>query len=88
LNDDSFRVLQETSGDIPIYQGQLHNFDLNKEFDVVICLNGSIAHAKTLKMMKRTIRNCKRHLKPGGLMLMEPWMLKEYYHDGIFTFIL
>jgi len=56
--------------------------DLHARFDVVTCLFSSIAYVRTVTAMRRAIAAMKRHLVPGGLLLIEPWFTPEAFWDG------
>ncbi len=55
-------------------------FDLGRTFDVVTCLFSSIGYVKTLENLARAIACMARHLKPGGLLLVEPWFTPDTWH--------
>jgi SAM-dependent methyltransferase len=55
------------------HQGDMRSFDLGREFDVVICLFGSIAYLLTPAEVQQAIAEMAKHLKPGGILLLEPW---------------
>lgn len=52
-------------------------FDLGRQFDVVTCLFCSIGYAVTLERAERAIACMARHLAPGGLLIVEPWVTPE-----------
>jgi len=56
--------------------------NLGKEFDVITCLFSSIGYVKTYADLKRTLQNFGRHLKKGGVVVIEPWLTKEVYKKG------
>ena len=56
--------------------------NLGKEFDVIICLFSSIGYIKTSADLKRTLQNFGRHLKKGGVVIIEPWLTKETFYNG------
>ena len=58
------------------------NFNLGKQFDVVTCLFSSIGYLKTKKELNAAISNIAQHTKPGGVVLIEPWLTKEGYKPG------
>ena len=55
---------------------------LGKQFDVVMCLFSSIGYVKTLSNLERTIQGFSRHLKSGGLALIEPSYAESAYLRG------
>ena len=63
-------------------RGDMVDFDLGRKFDVVLCLFSSIGHVRTYPRLARTIRNFARHLKEGGVMIIEPWFTWSTVKDG------
>ena len=59
--------------------GDMLDFKMNKAYDVIICLFGSIQYVVSLKNLKQAISNMANHLKPGGLLILEPSFLKGKY---------
>ena len=49
------------------------DFDLPRRFDVIICLFSSIGYAKTLNRLQKTLTNLARHLRPDGIVVIEPF---------------
>jgi SAM-dependent methyltransferase len=74
---------------IEFQQGDMVDFDLGREFDVVVCLFSSIGYVKTLENLNRAVMSMKRHLRPGGLLVVEPWFrvgeFVEGYMNGIYV---
>lgn len=64
-------------------QGDMVNFDLDKKFDVIICIFSSIGYVKTYKRLTKTIENFSRHLKTGAIVIIEPWLTKSAYISGL-----
>ena len=58
------------------------DFNLDRTFQVVICLFSSIGYVKTRKRLSRTARCFFQHLAPGGLVLIEPWFTPERFSGG------
>lgn len=67
---------------IPFHQGDMLTFNLGRQFDVITCLFSSIAYVRTLEAMRQAIANFTRHLKPGGVMVVEPWFGPADWHPG------
>jgi SAM-dependent methyltransferase len=63
--------------------GDMVNFKLNKKFDIILCLFSSIGYVRTYSNLRKTIRNFSRHLKKGGVGIIEPWFEKSEYKSGI-----
>ena len=60
----------------------MRHFRLDGTFDVVSCLYSAIGHLKTERDLAVTFANFARHLKPGGVALVEPWIDPTDYRAG------
>ncbi len=65
-----------------LVRGDMRTFDLQEQFDVVSCLFSAIAHLRSEADVGRTFRNFARHLKPGGLCVVEPWIDPTLFRPG------
>jgi ubiquinone/menaquinone biosynthesis C-methylase UbiE len=86
------KMLEAAQAKMPgmkFHVGNMLDFDLGKQFDVVTCLFSSIGYVKTVPNMKRAIANMSRHLKSGGVLVLEPWFAPEDWKpkDVFATFI-
>ncbi|UCD74730.1 MAG: class I SAM-dependent methyltransferase [Phycisphaerales bacterium] len=60
----------------------MRDFDLKRTFDVVICLFSSIGFMKTRADLDAAVGNMARHVKPGGVLLIEPWITSDNFTGG------
>jgi len=61
----------------------MRQFDLGKQYDVVQCLFSSIGYLTDGSDVVRALECFARHLAPGGIILVEPWITPENWkHDG------
>jgi ubiquinone/menaquinone biosynthesis C-methylase UbiE len=67
---------------IKLHQGDMADFDLQKQFDAIVCLFSSIGYAKTRSKLRKAIQTMSRHLLPGGVLLVEPWFSEEQWKVG------
>lgn len=58
------------------------NFALGRQYDAVICMFSSIGYVCTLPAMQRTLECFRKHLAPGGVIIVEPWFPPEKMHGG------
>jgi ubiquinone/menaquinone biosynthesis C-methylase UbiE len=63
-------------------QADMVDFDLGQGFDAIVCLFSSIGYVATLEKLRMTAGTFARHLKPGGVLLVEPWLLPEQFRPG------
>jgi hypothetical protein len=55
----------------------MQKFRLDRLYDVVLCLFGSIAYARTRADLMRTLTCCRDHLTPRGVIVIEPWLTPD-----------
>lgn len=67
---------------VPLHQGDMQAFDLGRRFDAVTCLFSSIGYVRTLEGLEQTARTLARHLLPGGVLALEPWLTPETFRPG------
>lgn len=63
-------------------EADMKTLKLGKQFDVVMCLFSSIGYVKTYLNLERTIQGFSRHIKEGGLVLIEPSHAESAYVQG------
>ena len=57
-------------------------FDLADRFDVILCLFSSMGYLRELGRVEQALRCFHRHLKPGGVVLLEPWFGPDTWSPG------
>ncbi len=67
---------------VPFHLGDMAAFDLGRRFDVVACLFGSVGYLRTEKRLAQAFACIERHLEPGGVALLEPWLQPGEYVAG------
>jgi len=82
LDEELLAIARERLPRIPFHQGDMVDFDLGRQFDVVTCLFSSIGYVKTIPRLRQAVANMKRHLKPGGVLIIEPWLYPEFFEGG------
>ena len=55
------------------FQGSMTDFTLRKHYDVVMCLFSSIGYLVTLDRVRAALTCFRRHLRPAGVVIVEPW---------------
>jgi len=57
------------------------DLDLGRTFDVVSSLFSSIGYAADLDELDDTVASLARHVAPGGVLVLEPWVDPEDWED-------
>ena len=75
-------IARERVPSIRLHLGDMTNFALGKQFDIVTCLFSSIGYVKTLDKLKDAVCSMTAHLKPQGVLAIEPWFTPEGWHPN------
>lgn len=78
-------VARERLPDVSLYHGDMRDFSLPDRFDAVTCLFSAIGYLAGTAELNRTAANMARHLKPGGVLLVEGWLQPEQVRDNYLT---
>jgi ubiquinone/menaquinone biosynthesis C-methylase UbiE len=64
------------------YHGDMRDFNLRQQFDVVTCLFSSIGYVRTERALRQTLAAFFRHTRPGGVVLVEGWLRPGEFIPG------
>jgi SAM-dependent methyltransferase len=68
--------------ELPFHQADMVDFDLGRTFDAIVCLFSAIGYVVTVERLYAAITAMARHLRPGGVLLVEPWITPEAFTLG------
>ncbi|MFS8063158.1 MAG: class I SAM-dependent methyltransferase [Luteimonas sp.] len=85
LNPDLLAVASERCPDLRLHCARMEDFDLGRQFDVVTCMFTAISFVQTPERMHAAVASMRRHLAPGGLLVIEPWYTPDRYWTGTIT---
>ena len=77
IAEELLDIARQRNPGIVFHQGDMTDFDLGRQFDVVTCLFSSIGYVKTQDRLARASRCMANHLKPGGVLVIEPWFTPD-----------
>ncbi|HEY47974.1 MAG TPA: class I SAM-dependent methyltransferase [Anaerolineae bacterium] len=82
LSHEMLEIAQARTPDVLYHHADMLDFDLGREFDVVICLFSSIGYVKTLDNLTRAVGCMSNHLLAGGVLIIEPWLTPDSWKPG------
>jgi len=85
VNPELLEIARRRCPSARFHLADMIDFALATRFDVVTCLFSSIAYVRTVENLRRTVSNMAHHLRPGGLLVIEPWFTPETYWTGTIT---
>ncbi|MGH7445510.1 MAG: class I SAM-dependent methyltransferase [Longimicrobiales bacterium] len=53
--------------------GDMTSLDLERRYDVVLCLFSAIGYAVTVPRLNQTVARLAAHVEPDGLVIVDPW---------------
>lgn len=82
INPDMLRLAHQRCPGVEFYEADMVDFMLGYRVDIVISLFSSIGFVKTVDRLNRTVRHMSQHLKPGGVVIVEPWFTPDTWKPG------
>ncbi len=82
LNPEMLELAKEKAPKTKFIEVDMINLNIEQEFDAIVCLFSSIGYVKTEENLRKTITGFAKHLKKGGVVIIEPWLTKEIYRTG------
>jgi SAM-dependent methyltransferase len=78
LNPEFVELAQQRTG-VRVHGASMDAFDIEERFDAVVCLFSSIGYTSDLP---GAIGSMARHLNPGGVLIVEPWLRPDQWVAG------
>lgn len=85
LSPEQIAGAQRRIPDATLTVADMSDFDMGKQYDAVLCLFSSIGYLQTTEKLKQALAAMAGHTKPGGLVIVEPWLPREKFTTGHVT---
>jgi len=82
INQDYLRAARVKNPSGSYIHADMTDFDLGRTYDVVTCLFSAIGYVGTVERLARAIASMARHVRPGAVLIVEPWFTPEQWHPG------
>jgi len=82
INQEMLAIAKKKIKNVTFKKADMITLNLNKKFDVIVCLFSSIGYVKTYPNLAKTFKNFAKHLKTGGVVIVEPWFTRSTYKNG------
>lgn len=70
LNQEMLNIAKQKL-DVPLYKGDLTDFNINKKFDAIICMFATFNHLIESDSANKAMSNFYNHLNPNGILLID-----------------
>jgi SAM-dependent methyltransferase len=82
LDEGLLEVARRRLPGIPLHRADMRELELGRRFDVVTCLFSAIGFVGGPEGLAAAAQALGRHVAPGGLLLVEPWLTPEAWIPG------
>ena len=82
LNENYLRAARAKNPAGHYTRADMTDFDLGKTYDAVTCLFSAIGYVRTVDRLNRAVACMARHVKPGGVLIVEPWLTQADWKPG------
>lgn len=83
ISEEMLKIAREKLPDIHFIKGDMKKLDLERKFDVLICMFSAINYNTTLEELNITLNNFYNHLKEGGVLIFDMGINKENWIEGV-----
>lgn len=82
LSENQLAIAKMRLPGVSLHRADMHNFSLGRKFEVITCMFSAIGYARTYQDLCNVANTIAKHLVPGGVVIIEPWILPEDWRDG------
>jgi ubiquinone/menaquinone biosynthesis C-methylase UbiE len=77
IEPEMLEIARETLPGVSLEKADMIELYLGRRFDAVTCLFSSIGYTLVPDRLDRAVRAMVRHLHPGGVLVVEPWITPD-----------
>jgi len=82
LDPEMLAIARQRLPNAVFHEGDMADFDLGKRYDAVVCMFSSVGYVRIEDRLRSAIAALARHLEPGGVVVVEPWLSPDDWRDG------
>jgi len=75
-------IARQRNPELAYHTGDMLDFALPGRYGAIVCLFSSVGYLHTVEQLVTAVGNMARHLGPGGVLVVEPWLAPEVYRSG------
>jgi ubiquinone/menaquinone biosynthesis C-methylase UbiE len=77
LDEGLLDIARKRVPGVPLHHADMRDFDLGWRFDAITCLFSAVGFVGGTEGLAATAHAFARHLNPGGVALVEPWLTPD-----------
>ncbi|MDT0494944.1 class I SAM-dependent methyltransferase [Streptomyces griseus] len=82
VSADMVRLARHNLPGVPVHQGDMADFRLERTFDAITCMFSSVGYLHDTGELNSAAESFVRHLNPGGVVVLEPWYFPDTFVPG------
>ncbi len=82
LSEAMLEVAREKLPGLPLFRADMRDFEVDEPFDALLCLFSSIGYMQDDDELRGSFSAFRSALRPGGLLLIEPWIAPKAFRPG------
>lgn len=82
LSEAQLDIARKRLPNVAFYHSDMTQFDTGKQYDAITCLFGAVGELLDIEQVDSAISAMAKHLKPGGVMIVEPWLRPDQFKEG------
>jgi SAM-dependent methyltransferase len=81
LDPEMLRIARAKHPDVAFHEGDMADFELGRQFDVVMSLFSSVGYLRTPDRLAKAVATMARHVRPGGVLIVEPFFPPQAWKE-------
>lgn len=82
FSPELLELAEERNPAMTFHCADMRTFNLSSSYDIITCLFSSIGYMGTIEDLEKAVANMARHLVPGGVLIIEPWLTPDVWKPG------
>jgi daunosaminyl-N,N-dimethyltransferase/N-dimethyltransferase len=82
LNEEVLAVARRKLPDVTLWRADMTDFTVQTPADAMLCLFSSIGYVHPEERLRKAARSFARAVRPGGVLIVEPWLTEATYRLG------
>lgn len=74
ISAEMLEIARKKLPEVELFEADMFDFVAEKTYDAVLCLFSSISYAESLDQLEQAAHNFYSALRPGGVLVVEPWI--------------
>ncbi len=66
---------------VPLVEGDMRSFALDRTFDAVTCLFSAIGYMRSSEDLDEALQTMRKHLSPGGVVVVDGWVRRQSWRE-------